>query len=115
MQRSGQRERLERREALMPPPVPLVTRRDVFAAVGGFDEALPVAYNDVDFCFAVRKTGYWVVVTPFAALNHELFASRRDVPKPERQRDWQESIRHLQVKWPDQWGNDPYLAVSDRA
>ena len=93
----------------------LVTRRDVFTAVGGFDEALPVASNDIDFCFAVRKAGFWVVVTPFAELNHELFASRRDVPKPERQRDWQESIRSLQVKWPDQWGNDPYLAVSDRA
>ena len=93
----------------------LVTRRDVFTAVGGFDEALPVAYNDVDFCFSVRKAGFWVVVTPFAELNHELFASRRDVPKPERQRDWQESIRYLQVKWPDQWGNDPYLAASDRA
>jgi len=93
----------------------LVTRRDVFTAVGGFDEALPVAYNDVDFCFSVRKAGFWVVVTPFAELNHELFASRRDVPKSERRRDWQESIRHLQVKWPDQWGNDPYLAVSDRA
>jgi O-antigen biosynthesis protein len=93
----------------------LVTRRDVFTAVGGFDEALPVASNDVDFCFAVRKAGYWVVVTPFAELNHELFASRRDVPKPDRRRDWQESIRSLQVKWPDQWGSDPYLTVSDRA
>jgi O-antigen biosynthesis protein len=93
----------------------LVTRRDVFTAVGGFDEALPVAYNDVDFCFSVRKAGFWVVVTPFAELNHELFASRRDVPKPDRRRDWQESIRYLQVKWPDQWGSDPYLTVSDRA
>ena len=93
----------------------LVTRRDVFAAAGGFDEALPVAYNDVDFCFSVRKAGFWVVVTPFAELNHELFASRRDVPKPDRRRDWQESIHYLQVKWPDRWESDPYLPVSDRA
>ncbi len=93
----------------------LVTRRDVFTAVGGFDEALPVAYNDVDFCFAVRKAGYWVVVTPFAELNHELFASRRDMEKSERRRDWQESIHSLQVKWPDRCGHDPYLIVSDRA
>ena len=93
----------------------LATRRDVFTAVGGFDEALPVAYNDVDFCFSVRKAGFWVVVTPFAELNHELFASRRDIQKSERRREWQESIRYLQVKWPDQWGNDPYQAVSDRA
>lgn len=86
----------------------LVTRRDVFAAAGRFDEALPVAYNDVDFCFAVRKAGFWVVVTPFAELNHELFASRRDVKRSERRRDWQESIRYLQDKWPDQTGDDPF-------
>lgn len=86
----------------------LVTRRDVFTAVGGFDEALPVAYNDVDFCFSVRKAGFWVVVTPFAELNHELFASRRDIQKSERRRGWQESIRYLQIKWSDQWGNDPF-------
>ena len=86
----------------------LVTRRDVFTAVGGFDEALPVASNDVDFCFAVRKAGFWVVVTPFAELNHELFASRRDVPKPDRRCDWQASIRYMREKWPDKWGNDPF-------
>ena len=90
----------------------LVTRREVFTAVGGFDEALPVAYNDVDFCFAVRKAGFWVVVTPFAELNHELFASRRDVPKPDRRRDWQASIRYLQEKWPDPLGNDPFQTLS---
>jgi len=49
-----------------------------------------------------------VVVTPFAELNHELFASRRDVKRSERRRDWQESIRYLQEKWPDQWGHDPF-------
>ena len=86
----------------------LVTRRDVLVAVGGFDEALPVAYNDVDFCFAVRKAGFWVVVTPFAELNHELFASRRNVQQSERLRDWQESSRYLQDKWPEWWGNDPF-------
>jgi GT2 family glycosyltransferase len=86
----------------------VVTRRDVFAAAGGFDEALPVAHNDVDFCFAVRKAGFWVVVTPFAELNHELFASRRDVPKPDRRRDWQEGIHYLTEKWPERLGDDPF-------
>ena len=86
----------------------LVTRRDVLVAVGGFDEALPVASHDVDFCFAVRTAGFWVVVTPFAELNHELFASRRNVQQSERLRDWQESSRYLQDKWPEWWGNDPF-------
>jgi len=43
---------------------------------GGFDEALAVAYNDVDFCLRVRQQGLRVVYTPFAQLKHEESSSR---------------------------------------
>ena len=33
----------------------LMTRRDVFDEVGGFDEAFPLNYNDVDYCLRVRQ------------------------------------------------------------
>ncbi|MFO0810639.1 MAG: glycosyltransferase [Gemmataceae bacterium] len=48
----------------------LMTRRDVFKRVGGFDEAFPLNYNDVDYCLAVRRLGYRVVFTPHAKLVH---------------------------------------------
>jgi hypothetical protein len=36
-------------------------RTDVFREVGGFDEAFPVNYNDVDLCLRVREKGLRVV------------------------------------------------------
>ena len=51
-------------------------RREVFDEVGGFDERLRVAYNDVDFCLRVAQRGYRVVYTPLAELEHAESASR---------------------------------------
>lgn len=48
----------------------LLIRRDLFDAVGGFDESLPLTLNDVDLCRRVRDRGKLVVVTPNARLLH---------------------------------------------
>ncbi len=53
----------------------LMTRREVFHEVGGFDEALPVDFNDIDFCLRIRKAGLRVVFTPYAQLFHHESAS----------------------------------------
>jgi hypothetical protein len=45
-------------------------RRETFAAVGGFDERLPVNSNDVDLCLRLRERGYLIVYTPHAVLRH---------------------------------------------
>ena len=42
----------------------LLVRRSVFEAVGGFDESLAVAFNDVDLCLRIREAGWRVVWTP---------------------------------------------------
>lgn len=56
----------------------LVTRRALWDAVGGLDEQnFAVAFNDVDYCLKVRKSGYLVVWTPFARVVHEGSASQR--------------------------------------
>jgi GT2 family glycosyltransferase/SAM-dependent methyltransferase len=54
----------------------MMVRRDVFDSLGGFDRALPVAYNDIDFCLRLREAGYRVVFTPFSELVHEESAVR---------------------------------------
>ena len=46
----------------------LLTRRDVFAQAGRFDERLPRAFYDVDLCLKLRRSGYLIVYTPFARL-----------------------------------------------
>lgn len=54
----------------------LMVRRELFEAVGGLDERLPVEFNDVDFCLRLGRHGYRNVWTPFAELYHHESASR---------------------------------------
>jgi GT2 family glycosyltransferase len=48
----------------------MMTRRQVFEKVGGFNERLLVDFNDVDYCLRVRQGGFRVVYTPYAQLVH---------------------------------------------
>lgn len=54
----------------------MMVRKSVFDEVGGFDEELGVAFNDVDLCLKIREKGYLIVYTPYAELYHHEFASR---------------------------------------
>jgi GT2 family glycosyltransferase len=61
----------------------LLTRRDVFNKVHGFDEErLPVTFSDVDLCLKIRRAGYLVVYTPFARLYHHESGTRRRTVEP---------------------------------
>lgn len=48
----------------------MMTPIEVFDRIGGFDEELRIAYNDVDYCLKARELGYLTVFTPFAELYH---------------------------------------------
>lgn len=48
----------------------LMVRSELFHTAGGFDEALPVEFNDVEFCLRIAQLGYRHVVTPDAVLIH---------------------------------------------
>jgi GT2 family glycosyltransferase len=61
----------------------LLTRRDVFKKVRGFDEErLPVTFSDVDLCLKMRRAGYLIVYTPFAKLYHHESGTRRRTVEP---------------------------------
>jgi glycosyltransferase involved in cell wall biosynthesis len=50
----------------------LLVRTDVWREIGGFDERfLPMYYEDVDLCFAVRALGYRVMYEPQARVLHK--------------------------------------------
>ena len=73
----------------------LLTRRSVLEEMGGFDEALAVAFNDVDFCLRMVEAGYRIVTTPLAEMVHAESSTRgftgygRDiVPFVRRWADW---------------------------
>lgn len=54
----------------------LMTSRADFDSVGGLNEELKVALNDVDYCLKLRKKGLLNVFTPFAELFHYESRSR---------------------------------------
>ena len=71
----------------------LMSRRDVFLEVGGFDERFRVDFNDVDYCLRVRQAGYRIVFTPYAQLYHHESASfgprvQDDAGAAEMRRRW---------------------------
>jgi GT2 family glycosyltransferase len=80
----------------------LMTRRDVFEAVGRFDERFPIDFNDIDYCLRVRRAGYRVVYTPWAQLHHHESASfgvrRQDFTV----------LSEMRRRWADVIDNDPY-------
>ncbi len=54
----------------------LLIRREVFEQMGGFNESLPVAFNDIDFCIRLGLAGYRLLYTPHAELVHYESVSR---------------------------------------
>jgi len=85
----------------------LAIRRDRYFAVGGLDERLQVAFNDVDFCLRLLEAGYRNVWTPFARLLHHESATRgRDEDGPARERFLGES-RYMDARWGDYLVGDP--------
>jgi GT2 family glycosyltransferase len=63
----------------------MMTAKKVFEQVGGFDEKLAVVFNDIDFCFRVRSSGFLIVYTPYATLYHYEGISRWSDKQSNRQ------------------------------
>ena len=85
----------------------LVVRRELYERVGGLDEALSVAFNDVDFCLRLRQAGYRNVWTPFAELCHHESASRGSDDTPEKNRRFAGEVALMQQRWGDELQRDP--------
>jgi len=85
----------------------MVVRRAVFDEVGGFDEALGVAYNDVDFCLRARRAGYRNVWTPHAEMIHHESVSRGFEDSPEKQARFQREAALMRERWADWLDHDP--------
>jgi GT2 family glycosyltransferase/glycosyltransferase involved in cell wall biosynthesis len=86
----------------------LVIRRDIFEAVGGFNEAdLAVAFNDIDFCLRVQKAGYRNLWTPFAEFYHHESASRGHEDTPEKIARFQREVSYMRETWGSALDRDP--------
>lgn len=85
----------------------LVVRRKLYEQVGGLDEKLAVAFNDIDFCLRLGAAGYRNLWTPFAELYHHESASRGLEDTPEKQARFFHEIRFMRERWTGVLEADP--------
>lgn len=94
----------------------LAIQRAQFDAIGGFDEALAVAFNDVDLCLKARRSGFKNVLLPSVELyHHESLSRGRGVKTSEAKASHQREIQFMTDKWGDQVRHDPYWRVISRS
>ena len=86
-----------------------LVKREIFEQVGGFAEALPSNYNDVDLCMKIRFLGHRIVWTPHAVLWHFESASR-DPKLTDHEKNF------IRTRWGWLIDSDPYYtsAIADR-
>ncbi|MFL9990409.1 glycosyltransferase family 2 protein [Paraburkholderia sediminicola] len=88
----------------------LLIRQSIYQEVNGLDEALHVAYNDIDFCLRVRQAGYRNVWTPYAELYHHESATRGAEDTPEKISRFNKESELVRQRWGDLLLNDPYYS-----
>ncbi len=77
----------------------LVVRRALWDEVGGLDEQLAVAFNDIDFCLRLDVKGHANLWTPHAELYHHESASRGKEDTPEKQARFKAEVDFMLQRW----------------
>jgi GT2 family glycosyltransferase len=78
----------------------LMTRADVFHALGGFTEAFALNFNDIDYCLRVVARCRRVVCNPYARLLHHEAATKPGV--------FEHEVEAFKNRWGRQWSCDPF-------
>lgn len=86
----------------------LMVRREVFDEVGGLDEELAVALNDVDFCLKLRKAGYYNVFLPHVRLYHFESKTRGADDTPAKVARSRSEQALMQERWDIAKAEDPF-------
>jgi glycosyltransferase involved in cell wall biosynthesis len=87
----------------------LMTKREIFEQIGGFDENYSCVLNDIDFCLKIRERGYLIVYTPYAELYHHESLNRGYEDIPEKQPTLKKEIEYFHRKWKEVLAKgDPY-------
>jgi hypothetical protein len=86
----------------------MVVRREAFCGMGGFDETLAVAFNDVDLCLRLRQAGWRIVWSPASRLYHKESASFGGHNLGARGTQWSRDFDLMQARWREQLLADPH-------
>jgi GT2 family glycosyltransferase len=91
----------------------LMIERRKFDCVGGFDESLPIAYNDVKLCFDLIERGFYnVACSAVELVHHESVTRGLDHLSPEKLARLAVERDYLYDKHPHFYRHDPFY--SDR-
>ena len=87
----------------------MMVTKERYLNIGGLDEELAVAYNDVDFCLRLLRKGYRNIVLSHVRLYHHESRSRGEDAKADRNKDrLQRDMKVMEARWRDFIADDPY-------
>lgn len=85
----------------------------LFEEIGGFDENLKVAFNDIDLCMKIRKKNKLIVYTPYAELYHFESKSRGLEDTNEKVERFNQEVNYFAEKWRSELKiGDPYYNMN---
>ena len=87
----------------------MAARREAFDAVGGFDEELAIAFNDVALCIRLRQNGWRIIWTPAVEMYHHESTSVGKHNAPHRHALFQQEVRLMRERWGDLLDADPFF------
>lgn len=88
----------------------LMIKKSTYFAVGGMDEQIAVAFNDVDFCLRLGDAGYHCVYTPSAELIHHESATRGDDLSDENRNRFMGEEAFMKARWGERLNQDPFFS-----
>ncbi len=88
----------------------MFVRRADFLAVGGFDEDLRVAYNDVDLCLKIGARGLRIIADPDITLIHKESHTRGSDKQGVRAKRLNEEAAWMRARWADVLDDDPHYS-----
>jgi O-antigen biosynthesis protein len=88
----------------------MLVRRELFLSLGGYDEALGVAFNDVDLCLRLRAAGWRIVWAPGAELYHRESVSIGPHDVGEREDEWEVAWSLMRSRWSEELAADPHYS-----
>jgi GT2 family glycosyltransferase len=86
----------------------MAIRAEAFRTVGGFDEAMPLAYNDVDLCLKLRAAGWRIIWTPAVELVHHESASLGRHDMGARAEQYARDVALMRQRWQPNLNADPF-------
>lgn len=90
----------------------LMIKKDLYIEVGGLEEELTVAFNDVDLCLKLLDRGLNNICLNSIELYHHESKSRGAEDTPEKKKRFQGEIDYILNKWSKYIEKDPYYNIN---